>query len=122
MKKITKRLEVKRFGTLQEIKDFLNERDEENHFEIENEEDNIILFDGPAYASAFIGVTLDRRAIYDYNLMLKDYSGKDPLDPSLSEKAIEHMDEANDFISYNTLRYLDMFPEDKRLPIVINLN
>jgi len=120
MKTITKRLAVKRFETLEEIRDFLNERDEENQFKIEEDNDNIILFDGPSFASAFIGVTLDRRAIYDYNLMLQDFSGRDPTSLNLSEKAIEDLNGAVEFIDFNTTECLDS--SSRNYPIIINLN
>lgn len=114
-----KKVILKRFETLEEIKKFLNDRDEENG--VGEEDQNIVLFDTPDYASAFIGITLDRRAIYDYNLMIQDFSGEDPEGTNLSEKSIEALVDATEFIDYNTVRGLEYYNEDGKYPIIRSL-
>lgn len=54
--------------------------------------DDVITFENPDYETCLIGVTEDRRAVYDYELMLV----------YLVENGIcEEYDEAADFISWN---------------------
>jgi len=121
MKMKMKNVKLKRFETLEEIKNFLNERDEENGIEPgegEDKDTEIILFDSPSFASAFIGITQDRRAVYDYSLMIQDFSGKDPKGTNLSEKAIQTLIEAQEFIDYN----ISDNSTRKEYPIIINLN
>lgn len=70
--------------------------------------DDIIIFENPSYASAFIGITTDNRCVYDYNLMIKKLM---TVDKMTSVEAI-------DFTEYNTMRSL---PYYENSPIVINL-
>lgn len=72
----------------------------------EYEYENIIIFSNPSYASAFIGISEDNRAIYDYNKMveyLMETEGWSDID------AIE-------FIEYNSIRSL---PYYENSPIIM---
>lgn len=60
-----------------------------------------IIFENPHYDSAIIGVTLDGRVIYDFNLMVKHLMDEDSM---TDEEAIE-------FIEYNTVRALPYIPD-----------
>lgn len=59
--------------------------------------DSVVVFEDPDYAPAFIGITHDDRAVYDYNRMVRFLMDRD----KMSE------DEAIEFIEYNTIRALD---------------
>ena len=58
--------------------------------------DEAIVFDGPAFDEAIVGVTDEGRVIYDYDMMVHCLRAED----GISE------DEAIDFIEYNTMRAL----------------
>ena len=58
--------------------------------------EDCIIFENPDYDSAIIGVSDDRRVIYDYDKMLIHLMESDNMD----------MMDAADFISYNTIRSL----------------
>lgn len=62
---------------------------------------------GYDYASAFVGVTNDGRAVYDFDKMIKHIV---KLDGMTEEEAIE-------WIEYNTIRSLPYFGD--RAPIVL---
>lgn len=63
---------------------------------IENEGfEDVIIFDNPSYDDAFIGVTNDNRAVYDYDKIIE----------WLVEKKSMDYDEAADFISWNNSFY-----------------
>ena len=66
--------------------------------------EDIVFFDGPSYDDAFIGVSDDDRAIYDFDKMVECLS-KD----MTREEAIE-------FIEYNTIRALPYVPKS---PIIL---
>ena len=68
--------------------------------------DDVLLFDNYDYATAFIGVSSDGRAIYDYDLMVEYL-----INEGMSEQ------DAIEWIDYNTLRALPYFGQDA--PIVI---
>ena len=55
-----------------------------------------VIFDNPDYDAAIIGISSDDRVIYDYDLMIECLM----LDEGMS------MEDAIDFIDYNTLRAL----------------
>lgn len=74
---------------------------------IEDEEASIILFENPSYDDAFIGLTLDNRAVYDYDKMIECLMKEDDIS---YEEAIE-------FIDYNTIRALPYIGE--KAPVVI---
>lgn len=57
--------------------------------------EDVIVFGEPSYDTAFIGVTTDNRAVYDYNKMLEWLVNNEGMD----------WDEAADFISYNDSFY-----------------
>ena len=74
---------------------------------IEDEETSIVLFEFPSYDDAFIGLTLDNRAVYDYDKMVECLMKEDDIS---YEEAIE-------FIDYNTIRSLSYIGE--KAPVVI---
>lgn len=65
------------------------------------------MFESPSYDDAFIGLTLDNRAVYDYNKMIECLMKEDDIS---YEEAIE-------FIDYNTIRALPYIGE--KAPVVI---
>lgn len=67
-----------------------------------------IIFENPNYSSALVGITTDGRAVYDYELMIRDLSLKDNMS----------YEEALEFIDYNTVNSLP--PADNRYPIIIH--
>lgn len=69
-------------------------------------EGGVVIFEDPDYAPAFVGVTHDDRAVYDYRLMVRYLMDSH----NMSE------DEAVEFISYNTIRALDYIGKG---PVVI---
>lgn len=69
--------------------------------------EGIIVFDSPSFKSALIGVTNDRRAVYDLDKMVESLVTED----NVSEE------EAIDFIEYNTLRAIPY--EGIHAPIVM---
>lgn len=66
-----------------------------------------VIFDNPDYDAAIIGVSSDDRVIYDYDLMIECLM----IDEGMS------MEDAIDFIDYNTLRALPYAGSDG--PIVM---
>lgn len=56
----------------------------------------IILFEEPSFASAFIGISSDNRAVYDYDLMVQFLHFEENCTP----------DEARDAIDYQTINSL----------------
>ena len=94
-------MEDKKNLTLQEIKDLLAELGYEDTVVFDN---NL----GYDYASAFIGVSDDGRAIYDYDLMVKFIV--DSGDDMTEQDAIE-------WIDYNTIRALPY--AGKMAPIIM---
>ena len=59
----------------------------------------ILLFEDPCYDTAFVGISEDDRAVYDYDLMVEYLMKEDGMD----------MDEAIEFIDYNTIRALPYY-------------
>ena len=68
--------------------------------------EDVLIFDNPSYEDAFIGITEDGRAVYDYDLMVACLVKED----GMSEE------EATDFISYNTIRSLPYYEDS---PVVM---
>lgn len=68
--------------------------------------EDVIIFDNPSYASAFIGISEDNRAVYDFDLMVEFL---------MEEEGWSDMD-AIDFIEYNSVRSL---PYYKNSPIIM---
>lgn len=71
------------------------------------EYDDVAIFSNPDYASAFIGISEDNRAVYDYDKMVKYLVDKDGMNNI----------EAIEFIEYNTIRAL---PYYENAPIIIH--
>lgn len=69
--------------------------------------EKVVLFFNHDYASAFIGISDDFRAIYDYNKMI-DYVMK--------KEGIEELD-ATEWINYNTIRAMAYMGE--KCPIIL---
>lgn len=65
-----------------------------------------VLFSNPDYESAFIGLSDDDRAVYDYDLMVEYI---------MTTQDIPE-DQAVEFIDYNTIRAL---PYTKNAPVVL---
>ena len=59
-----------------------------------NEVEETLLFDNPGYETAFLGLDFNSRAVYSYNKMVEYLMEQDGMT----------LEEAEDFISYNTLR------------------
>lgn len=68
--------------------------------------EDTIVFENPDYASAFIGVSADGRAIYDYNKMV-DY---------LMQTDGMSYDDAVEFIDYNVVGF-----GGKNMPIILEM-
>jgi len=66
---------------------------------------DIVMFECPNYASAVIGISDDKRIIYDYDKMIEHLMKYDHME----------YDEAMEFIEYNTIRAL---PYCKNAPII----
>ena len=59
--------------------------------------DEAVIFDGPDFDEAIVGVTDDGRVIYNYDAMVRSLMDRDGIS----------MEEAIDFIEYNTIRTLE---------------
>ena len=77
--------------TVDEVKEYLCEHGWEE----------TIVFENPDYASAFIGVSTDGRAVYNFDLMIGALMDEDGME----------YDEAIEFIEYNTVRALPYIGE-----------
>ena len=71
-----------------------------------NNYENIVLFSNFNYSDAFIGISHDDRAIYDYNKMVEFL---------IAKEGITEM-EAIEWIDYNTIRFL---PYQENAPIIM---
>lgn len=78
-------------------------------FLCENESEDAIVFENPDYVSAFVGISNDGRAVYDYKYMVAHLI----LEEGMSDE------EAIEFIEYNTIRALHYMGE--KSPIIISL-
>ena len=58
------------------------------------------IFVNPDFDDAIIGITTDDRVVYDYDLMIESLAKKDNMS----------LDEAQEFIDYNTVRTLPYMP------------
>lgn len=72
------------------------------------EYEDVIVFSNPDYASAFVGISEDNRAVYDYDRMVEFL---------MSEYDITDI-EAIEFIDFNTIRALPYIGEGA--PIIIH--
>ena len=68
--------------------------------------DDLVIFRNPDYESAIIGVTYDNRVVYDYDKMVADLMATDGMS----------LEEAMEFIDYNTIRALSYF---ESAPVII---
>lgn len=80
--------------------------DEIKQYVVENGNEDSLVFENPAYESAFIGVSSCGKAIYDHQLMIEYLVTNDEMD----------YEEAADFVSYGTLRSLGYYENS---PIVL---
>lgn len=69
--------------------------------------DEVMIFSNPSYASAFIGISEDNRAIYDFDKMVEFLMDNDDMTDI----------EAIEFIEYNTIRALPYFGD--KSPIIM---
>lgn len=69
--------------------------------------EDVLIFSEPDYANAFIGVSEDNRAVYDYDKMVQFLMDKDGITDI----------EAVEFIDYNTIRSLPYF--GRNAPIIV---
>ena len=83
--------------THEEIKDYICEQGYED----------TIIFENPAYDSAFVGLTEDGNAVYNYELMAAELVKEDGMT----------WEEAYEFIDYNTIRALPYMGD--RAPVVL---
>lgn len=73
----------------------------------ENEYEDVVIFSRPSYANAFIGISEDNRAIYDFDLMVEFL---------MEEEGWSNV-EAIEFIEYNCIRAL---PYYEKSPIIMH--
>jgi len=59
---------------------------------VDNGYEDVVVFDSPDYADAFIGVTYNNHAVYDYDKMVEWLVAHENMTP----------DDAADFIGYNS--------------------
>ena len=73
--------------------------------------DEAVIFDGPDFDEAIVGVTDDGRVIYNYDAMVRSLMDRDGIS----------MEEAIDFIEYNTIRALEYYdlPDAREKPPII---
>ena len=74
--------------------------------ELLEEADNYVRFVNPSFDKAIIGISHDDRLVYDYELMVKDYT----------ERCNCDVEEAIEWIAFNTIRSL---PYNENSPIII---
>lgn len=58
--------------------------------------EDVVIFDNPSYEDAFIGISEDNRAVYDYDKMAECLVNEDDMT----------LEDAQEFIDYNTIRSL----------------
>lgn len=73
----------------------------------DHEYEDVIIFSNPDYASAFIGISDDGRAVYNYELMIEHLMNEESWTDS----------EAIEFIDYNTLRAIPYM--GAKAPIIV---
>lgn len=73
--------------------------------------ENSLLFENPSFDGSIIGVTTWGGVIYDYNKMVDEY---------MNENKCSYED-ADDFISYNTIRSLDYITEPAKPVIMFSI-
>lgn len=85
--------------TIEELKEFLNERGYEDSVVLEN----------PSYLDAIIGISDDGAVCYSYNKMVESLMKEDDME----------MEDAMEFIDYNTIRALPYASSMGTRPIVV---
>lgn len=76
----------------------------------EDNEATFKLFDNPSFDKSIVGISSDQRVVYDYDLMVQEFAE----DNNCS------VEEAEEFIQYNTMRALPYFDDvDGNKPIII---
>lgn len=88
------------------MRELKTEEDVKNLIE-EYEYEDVLIFSNPDYASAFVGISYDNRAVYDYDKMIKYLMDRDGMTDI----------EAVEFIDYNTIRSLSYYGDST--PIII---
>ena len=73
----------------------------------ENDHEDTIVLDGPEFANAVVGISEDSRLIYSFSLMVE----------GLAEHGEMSLEEAEEFIDYNTIRALPYMGE--KAPIIM---
>lgn len=68
--------------------------------------EDVIVFDDPTYDNAFIGITMENEAVYDYEKMVEQLINEENMD----------YESAADFIHYN----YSYMPKKQGYPIIIN--
>ena len=71
--------------------------------------EDAIVFEDPAYDGSLVGITTDGRAVYDFESMVQEFAAENNCS----------IDEAIDFVNYNTLRSLDYITGQQK-PIVVD--
>lgn len=98
------------FSTNEQLKEYLKDSDCAENLS------HAIILEGDEFASAAVGVTLDGHVVYDYNSMVSSLASKyTDVD---SSTAIE---QAMEWIDYNTLRSLPYMKSEGNEPIIVNL-
>lgn len=72
--------------------------------------DNVVVFDNPSFDRSIIGVSEDDRVVYEWDLMVGEL---------MDDEGMSYED-ANEFISYNTLRVVPYIGE--QAPIILMYN
>lgn len=67
----------------------------------------IIVFDNPSYDNSIIGVSTDGRVVYDVDMMIEEFAEENGCT----------LEEATDFVYYNTVRALS-YINDEYKPII----
>lgn len=81
-------------------------QEELKEYIVEHGDPDALVFENPDYTSAFVGLTSDGLCVYDYGRMCIHLIENDDMD----------LDEAEDFIGYNTIRSLPYF---EKAPIIL---
>ena len=68
--------------------------------------EDVVIFENPSFNDAFIGISEDNRAVYEYELMVQSLMNEDGMS----------WEEAAEFIDFNTIRSL---PYMAGSPIVV---
>ena len=77
---------------------------------IAEEHEEAVVFNVPSYDNAIVGITDDGHIIYDYDKMIEEF---------MSENNVT-MQEAIDFVEYNTLKTIPYIEETTRPIILFN--